>query len=46
MLFLTKSITPFDWQRLLWTADATPTFLFEVVFRCVVTYCCCWPRSA
>lgn len=38
MLFLAKSITPFDWQRLLWTADAPPTFLFEVVFRCVVTY--------
>ena len=38
MLFLAEPITPFDWQRLLWTADAPPTFLLEVVFRCVVTY--------
>ncbi|MBH8568933.1 DUF421 domain-containing protein [Microvirga sp. STS02] len=38
MLLLAEPITPFDWQRLLWTADAPPTFLLEVVFRCVVTY--------
>lgn len=38
MLLLTEPIAPFDWQRLLWTADAPPTFLLEVVFRCVVTY--------
>ncbi len=38
MLFLAEPITPFDWQRLLWTADAPPTFLFEVAFRCVATY--------
>ena len=38
MPLLAETITPFDWQRLLWTADAPPTFLFEVVFRCVVTY--------
>lgn len=38
MLFLAEPITPFDWERLLWTADAPGTFLLEVVFRCVVTY--------
>jgi uncharacterized membrane protein YcaP (DUF421 family) len=38
MLLLAESITPFDWNRLLWTADAPPAFLLEVVFRCVVTY--------
>lgn len=38
MLLLAEPITPFDWQRLLWTADAPPSFLLEVVFRCVVTY--------
>ncbi|MBO2010717.1 DUF421 domain-containing protein [Hymenobacter negativus] len=38
MLLLAEPITPFDWERLLWTADAPGTFLLEVVFRCVVTY--------
>ena len=38
MLFLAEPVTPFDWPRLLWTADAPPTFLLEVGFRCVVTY--------
>jgi len=38
MLLLSETVIPFDWQRLLWTADAPPTFLFEVVFRCVATY--------
>ena len=38
MLFLAEPITPFDWQRMLWTADAPPTYLLEVVFRCTVTY--------
>jgi uncharacterized membrane protein YcaP (DUF421 family) len=38
MLFLADPIMPFDWQRLLWTADAPSTFLLEVVFRCVATY--------
>ena len=38
MLLLTEPITPFDWHRLLWTADAPPTYLLEVVFRCVATY--------
>ncbi|WP_210518627.1 DUF421 domain-containing protein [Hymenobacter terricola] len=38
MLFLAEPITPFDWHRMLWTADAPPAFLFEVAFRCVATY--------
>ena len=38
MILLAEPIVPFDWQRLLWTADAPATFLLEVVFRCVVTY--------
>ena len=38
MLFLAEPITPFDWQRMLWTADAPPTYLLEVAFRCTVTY--------
>jgi uncharacterized membrane protein YcaP (DUF421 family) len=38
MLFLAEPITPFDWHRMLWTANAPPTYLFEVVFRCVATY--------
>lgn len=38
MLFLAEPITPFDWHRILWTADAPPTFLLEVGFRCVATY--------
>jgi uncharacterized membrane protein YcaP (DUF421 family) len=38
MPLLAETITPFDWQRLLWTADAPPTFLFEVAFRCVAVY--------
>ncbi|MDQ2769234.1 MAG: DUF421 domain-containing protein [Bacteroidota bacterium] len=38
MLFLAEPITPFDWHRILWTADAPPSFLFEVAFRCAATY--------
>ncbi|WP_201983278.1 DUF421 domain-containing protein [Hymenobacter rubidus] len=38
MPLLADTITPFDWQRLLWSADAPPAFLFEVAFRCAVTY--------
>ena len=38
MLLLAEPITPFDWHRMLWTADAPPSFLLEVAFRCVVTY--------
>lgn len=37
-MLLAETITPFDWQRLLWSADAPPAFLFEVAFRCVFTY--------
>lgn len=37
-LLLAETVTPFDWQRLLLTADAPHTFLLEVAFRCVVTY--------
>ncbi|KAA9338200.1 DUF421 domain-containing protein [Hymenobacter busanensis] len=33
-----ESISPFDWQRLLWSDNMPPAFLGEVVFRCVVTY--------
>ncbi len=38
MLLLADPITPFDWQRILWRADAPPSFVFEVVLRCVVGY--------
>ncbi|GAA4374827.1 DUF421 domain-containing protein [Hymenobacter koreensis] len=31
-------ISPFDWQRLLWSDNMPPAFLGEVVLRCVVTY--------
>ena len=38
MPLLAETITPFDWQRIFWTADAPPSYLLEVLFRCVVTY--------
>ncbi|MBF9142276.1 DUF421 domain-containing protein [Hymenobacter properus] len=38
MPLLAETITPFDWQRLLWSADAPPLFLLEVAFRCLITY--------
>ncbi|SFQ72106.1 DUF421 domain-containing protein [Hymenobacter arizonensis] len=38
MLFLAEPVTPFDWQRLVWTGEQTPLFALEVAFRCVVTY--------
>jgi uncharacterized membrane protein YcaP (DUF421 family) len=38
MLFLAEPITPFDWHRMLWTANAPPSYLLEVVFRCAATY--------
>jgi len=31
-------IVPFDWHRLLWSEDAPPAFLWEILFRCVITY--------
>lgn len=37
-LLLSEPVTPFDWQRVLLTADAPHSFLWEVAFRCVVTY--------
>jgi uncharacterized membrane protein YcaP (DUF421 family) len=37
MLLLT-SITPFDWQRLLWSEDAPPLYLLEIAVRCLITY--------
>ena len=38
MLYLAEPVVAFDWHRMLWTADASPVFLLEVVFRCVATY--------
>lgn len=32
------SIQPFDWHRMLFSADAPPAFLLEVALRCVLTY--------
>ncbi len=40
MLLLTESITPFDWQRLLWSDTAPLAYLGEVVVRCLFTYLC------
>lgn len=37
-LFLAESVTPFDWERLLWTGEQEPLYALEVVVRCVVTY--------
>lgn len=34
------SVTPFDWQRLLWSDTAPPSYLWEVVLRCLFTYLC------
>ncbi len=35
---LLAAIEPFDWQRLLVSAEAPPGFLLEVVFRSIVTF--------
>ena len=35
---LLADITPFDWQRLLLSDQAPVSFLFEIIFRCVVTF--------
>lgn len=32
------SLVPLDWHRVLWSEEAPPAFLLEVVFRCVATY--------
>ncbi|SNC74664.1 Uncharacterized membrane protein YcaP, DUF421 family [Hymenobacter gelipurpurascens] len=37
MLFA-ADITPFDWNRILFSDDAPPLFLLEVALRCVATY--------
>ena len=37
---MSTPITPFDWQRLLWSDTAPPTYLWEVVARCLFTYLC------
>jgi uncharacterized membrane protein YcaP (DUF421 family) len=37
-MLLAADIKPFDWERILFSADAPPLFLLEVVMRCVITY--------
>ncbi len=37
-ILLAADITPFDWQRMLWSANEPPLFLLEVALRCVLTY--------
>ncbi len=37
-MFADVPIQPFNWHRILFSADAPPLFLLEVVLRCVVTY--------
>lgn len=37
-MLLAAAIKPFDWERILFSADAPPLFLLEVALRCVVTY--------
>lgn len=37
-MLLATPIEPFDWHRILWSEDAPPLFLLEVVLRCVLTY--------
>jgi len=37
-MIFAADITPFDWNRMLWSDDAPPLFLLEVVLRCVLTY--------
>lgn len=37
-MLLATDITPFDWNRLLFSDEAPPLFLLEVVVRCIVTY--------
>lgn len=38
MLLATPSLVPFNWHRILWTPHTPPTYLAEIVFRCVVMY--------
>lgn len=37
-MLLAADITPFDWNRILFSEDAPPLFLLEVALRCVATY--------
>ena len=37
-MFAAAAIQPFDWHRMLFPADAPPSFLLEIVLRCVLTY--------
>ncbi|TPG67524.1 DUF421 domain-containing protein [Hymenobacter nivis] len=37
-MLLAAPIEPFDWHRILWSADMPPAYLGEVAFRCFVTY--------
>ncbi|RSK42394.1 DUF421 domain-containing protein [Hymenobacter perfusus] len=37
-MFLAAAIQPFDWNRILFSDEAPPLFLLEVVLRCVLTY--------
>lgn len=38
MPLLLADITPFDWPRMLWSAEAPPLFLLEVAVRAAVAY--------
>lgn len=37
-MLLAAPIEPFEWNRILFSDDAPPLFLLEVVLRCVLTY--------
>ncbi|UOQ71954.1 DUF421 domain-containing protein [Hymenobacter cellulosilyticus] len=37
-MLIAAAIQPFDWNRILFSDDAPPLFLLEVVVRCVLTY--------
>lgn len=37
-MFLAADIKPFDWERIVFSADAPPLFLLEVALRCILTY--------
>lgn len=38
MSIFASRIEPFDWNRILWSADASPWFLLEIAFRCLIVY--------
>jgi len=37
-MLLAVPLVPFDWHRILWTPRTPPSYLGEIVFRCVVMY--------